>query len=74
MFSAQGNIGFLYPATLKSVGYYVIPYVQKFAFECPSVRPSALHFNSLLGAFLLIFFKLGMRVGIGKECPGVADG
>ena len=31
---------FLYPATLKSAGYYVIPSVQKFVFECPSVRPS----------------------------------
>ena len=31
---------FLYPATLKSVGYYVIPSVQKSAFECPSVRLS----------------------------------
>ena len=29
---------FLYPATLKSEGYYVILSVQKFAFECPSVR------------------------------------
>ena len=38
---------FLYPATLKSVGCYVIPSVQKFAFECPSVRQSALHFRSL---------------------------
>ena len=42
---------FLYPATLKSAGYYVIPSVQKFAFEClsirPSVRPSALRFHSL---------------------------
>ena len=50
---------FLYPATLKSAGYYVIPSVQKFAFEYPSVclsvrlyvRPSALCFNSLPGAF-----------------------
>ena len=43
--------GVLYPATLKSAGYYVIPSVQKFAFECPSVRPSvrqsALRFRSL---------------------------
>ena len=23
---------------------------------------------------LLIFFKLGMRVDIGRECPGIADG
>ena len=26
---------FLYPATLKSAGCYVIPSVQKFALECP---------------------------------------
>ena len=31
---------FLYPATLKSVGYYVIPSIQKIAFECMSVRLS----------------------------------
>ena len=30
----------LYPTTLKSVGYYVIPSVQKFESECPSVGPS----------------------------------
>ena len=55
---------FLYPANLKSAGYYVIPFVQIFAFECPSVRPSvrpsfrlSVHpsvsalFNSLPGAF-----------------------
>ena len=45
----------LYPATLKSVGYYVIPSIQKIGFEClsirPSVRPSVHRFYSLLGAF-----------------------
>ena len=35
------------------------------------VRPSAHHFHSLLGAFLT---KLAMKVDIGKECPGIADG
>ena len=40
--------------SLKSEGYYVIPSVKKFVFECLSVRlsfrpASALHFNSLLG-------------------------
>ena len=119
----------LYPATLKSAGYYVIPSIQKIAFECPSlcmsVRASALRFHSLLTAFfnqfssnllwelilgrsvlglqmgkfwristvlrplievrnwfslsifgipLQIFFKLGMRVDIVKECSGIADG
>ena len=29
---------------------------------------------SIFGIPLLIFFKLGMRVDIGKECPGTADG
>ena len=115
------------------MGYYVIPSVQKFAFECPSVcpsilpsvRPSAIRFNSLPGAFfnqfssnmvyelilgrsvlglrmgkfrqistelwplidvrnwfsfsifgisLPIFFKLCMRVDIGKECLGIEAG
>ena len=31
---------FLYPATLKSAGYYVILSIQKIAFECLFVRPS----------------------------------
>ena len=69
----------LYPATLKSTGYYVIMSIQKLRSSvCPSVRlfvrPSAHRFHSLLGAFKPIFFKLAMRVDIGKECPGVADG
>ena len=29
---------------------------------------------SIFGIPLPIFFKLGMRVDIGKECPGIADG
>ena len=29
---------------------------------------------SIFGIHLLIFFKLGMRVDIGKDCPGIADG
>ena len=29
---------------------------------------------SIFGIPLLIFFKFGMRVDIGKECPGIADG
>ena len=127
-------LSFLYPATLKSVGYYVIPSIQKIAFERPSVCPSvclyvpqsAHRFHSLLGAFfnqfssnllwelilersvrglqtgkfwqistellrplidvrnwfslslfdipLPIFFKLGIRVYIVKECSWIADG
>ena len=65
----------LYPATLKSVGYYVIPSIQKIAFEhpsiCPSVRPSI---HQRIVFTLSIFFKLGMRVDIVKECSGIADG
>ena len=29
---------------------------------------------SIFGIPLLIFIKLGMRVDIWKECPGIADG
>ena len=29
---------------------------------------------SIFGIPLPIFFKLGMRVDIGEECPGIADG
>ena len=29
---------------------------------------------SIFGIPLPIFFKLGKRVDIGKECPGIADG
>ena len=31
-------------------------------------------FHSIFGIPLLIFFKLGMRVDIVKECFGIADG
>ena len=56
---------FVYPQNLKSAGYYVIPSIQKIAFECPSVclsvctsvRPSAHRFHSLLGAFLTNFLQ-----------------
>ena len=64
----------LYPATLKSVGYYVIPSVQKFAFECPSVYLTALHFRSILSIFLPIFFKLCIRVDIRKEWCWIVGG
>ena len=40
----------------------------------PYVRPSALHFNSARFIFQPIFFKLGIRVDIVKECLGIADG
>ena len=66
---------FLYPATLKSVGYYVIPSIQKIVFECLSVYTSELRplidirnlFSlAIFGIFLPIFFKLGIRVDIEK--------
>ena len=53
---------FYTPPLLKSAGCYVIPSVQKFAFErpsvrpsvllsdCPSGRPAALRFHSLPGS------------------------
>ena len=71
---------FIYPATLKSVGYYVIPSIQKIALECPSictsVSPSVSTLFSLSAGSISrpIFFKLAMRVDIGKECPGITDG
>ena len=34
----------------------------------------ALFSLSIFGIFLLIFFKLGIRVDIGKKCLGIADG
>ena len=40
----------------------------------PSVRPSAHRFNSAGSIFQPIFFKLAMRVDIGKECPGMQMG
>ena len=40
----------------------------------PSVHPSVHHFHALLGKFQPIFFKLAMKVDIGKESPGIADG
>ena len=58
------NSGFLYPATLKTAGFYVIPSVQKFAFECPSVRlsvrqrfVSALYLEHFLTDFLQTLYK-----------------
>ena len=57
---------FLYPATLKSVGYYFIPALKKNAFECSSVRvsvrlsihPSVLRFHFLSGIFLTDFLQI----------------
>ena len=88
MLHLEVGYAFLYPATLKSAGYYVIPSIQKIAFECPSVRLSvcpsvcpsvrpsvSASFSLSAGSiFEPIFFKLGMRVDIGKECSGIANG
>ena len=44
---------------------------------CPSVRPSvrqSIVFTICWEHFLKKLFKLAMRVNIGKECPGIADG
>ena len=62
--------------TLKSVGYYVIPSIQKIAFECPPIclSVSALFSLSAGGIFNQFYSKLAMRVDIGKACPRIADG
>ena len=55
----------LYPPFKKlrsSVRLYVPPSVSiSFSFSAGSI-------------FKPIFFKIAMRVDIGKECPGIADG
>ena len=40
----------------------------------PSVRPYVRPSVSASFSLSPIFFKLAMRVDIGKECPGIADG
>ena len=67
----------LYPAYLKSAGYNVIPSIKKIAFECPSVClsvPQRIVSLSAGSIFQPIFFKLALKVDIGKECPGIAEG
>ena len=77
------QICFLYPATLKSAGYYVIPSIQKIAFECPSVRSSvrpsisqsAHRFHSLLGAFFNPFStNLLLELILGRSVLGLQMG
>ena len=64
---------FLYPHFKKVRGIVLYPPFSKM-YVHPSVRPSALRFHSLSGAFLnQFFFKLGIRVEIGKMCLGTAD-
>ena len=75
IFEYQAHV--LHICFLKSVGYYVIPSIQIIAFECP-LRPLIDDRNwfslSIFGIPLPIFFKLGMRVDIVKDCSGIADG
>ena len=63
---------FLYPATQKVAGYYVIP---SGPFECPFVRPSELRFRTLTWVVFDRFFKLYMDIDIREEwfwdCNGV---
>ena len=66
----------LYPATLKSAGYYVIPSIQKIAFEFPSVCMFVQQRNvSTLSweHFFNQFSSISMKVYIGKDSPGIAD-
>ena len=64
---------FLYPATKKSGGYYVIPSEP---FECPSICPSvsASFPDSYLSSFWPIFFELCMDIDIKEEWFGIAKG
>ena len=68
-----GLIGFLYSTTLKSV----IPSVQKFASsDCLSIHLSVTTLVplSILSIFRQIFFKLSIRVNIGKQWSGIVNG
>ena len=72
---------FLYPATSKSAGYYVIPSAKNLRSSvCPSVRPSvrpsvsASFPCSNLSIYQPIFFKLCIEVYIRKEWFGIEDG
>ena len=65
-------IYFLYPATLKIYPPFKNLRLSVRPSVCPSV--SASFQLSARCIFEQIFFKLGMRIDIGKECPGIADG
>ena len=64
------------PRHFKKCGVLYPPFKKKRSSVCLSVRPSVSELFSLSAGsiFLPIFFKLAMRVDIGKECPGIADG
>ena len=58
---------FLYPATLKSAGYYIIPSIQKIMFECPSVSAS---FSLSAGSILCPQRIFGRHIVIAPSvCP-----
>ena len=70
---------FLYPATQKVAGYYVIPselWVSVRPSVCLSVRlsVSASFPCSNFSTFWPIFFKLCIYIGIGEEWYGIASG
>ena len=60
---------------IKSAGYYVIPSIQKIAFERPSICMSVrkrIIFTLCWEHFLTNFLQT--CYDIGKECPGILDG
>ena len=64
---------FLYPATQKVAGYYVIPSENfEILSVCPSVSASFPDCN--FSSFWPIFFKLCMDIDIGEEWFGIANG
>ena len=63
------DMSFLYPATQKVAGYYVIPSEP---FECTSVSPSFPDSN--LSSFWPSFFKFGMDIDIREEWFVIANG
>ena len=89
--NAQANLSlhwahmpFLYPATQKVVGYYVIP-SELCVSVCPSVHLVSVRLWDRLSisssfpcsnfnTFWSIFFKLCIDIGIGEEWYGIASG
>ena len=62
------------PRHFEKCGVLCYTLHSKIALKRTSVRPSVHRFHSAGSIFLPIFFKLAMRVDIGKECPGIEDG
>ena len=69
-------LSFLYPATQKVEGYYVIPSELWVSVHPSSVHPSvSTSFPcSNFSTFWPIFFKLCIDIGIGEEWYGIASG